>query len=71
MDERPPGRPEKRDAPEAAELQELRQHVRWLEDERRDAVAVEDHLKEMDDRLNGIDDGLAKLVDSYTFPSCS
>jgi tetrahydromethanopterin S-methyltransferase subunit G len=62
------------------ELQELRQHVRWLEDERRDVGAVEKHLDEIDgdldgiiDRLNEIDGrldevngNLTKLANAYT-----
>lgn len=55
-----------------AELKELRQHVRWLEDERLDAGAVEKHLDEIDDRLNEIherldktNDGLKTLADAF------
>jgi hypothetical protein len=48
------------------ELKELRQHVRWLEDERRDAGAVEKYLGEIDGRLDDIDNDLAKLADAYS-----
>jgi hypothetical protein len=63
-----------------AELQELRQHIRWLEDQRLYADAVEKHLNEIDgdldgivDRLNEIDSrldvvngNLTKLATAYT-----
>jgi hypothetical protein len=47
------------------ELKELKQHIQWLEDECRDAVAVEDRLNEIDDRLDGINDGISKLVNAF------
>jgi hypothetical protein len=48
-----------------AELKELRQHIRWLEDERLYDGAVEEHLDEIDGRLDGINDGLATLVNAF------
>jgi len=47
------------------ELSELRQHVRWLEDERLGAGAVEERMNEIDGRLDGINDGLMNLVDAF------
>jgi len=47
------------------ELSELRQHIRWLEDERLGAGAVEERMNEIDGRLDGINDGLKKLVNAY------
>jgi hypothetical protein len=48
-----------------AELKELKQHIRWLEDERRDAGAVERLLDEIDGRLDDIDEDLTNLANAY------
>jgi hypothetical protein len=47
------------------ELKELKEHIRWLEDERRNAVAAEDCLNEIDGRLDEVNDRSRQLLDAY------
>ena len=48
----------------SAELQELKKHARWLEDELGNATALDDRLDEINGRLEAISDTLDKHADA-------
>jgi hypothetical protein len=63
--------PNNAQAPDAS-LKELKEHIRWLEDERLDAGAVEKRLEQIDGNLKDINavlrnntDGLKRLLDAF------
>ncbi len=48
-----------------SDFKELKEHIRWLEDERLDATAVDECLDQIDNRLEAIDGRLDELVNAF------